>query len=82
MDLIFLKNNINIQKYLVSRYICKCILYLVSGYFFAESIVSVSRYLFKSILQYSAVDAGERGDPSAFVDGDAKGKTSSQSAVC
>ena len=41
MDLIFLKNNINIQKYLVSRY------------FFEESIVSVSRYIFKSILQYS-----------------------------
>ena len=45
MDLIFFKNNINIQKYLVSRY------------FFAESIVSVSRYIFKSILQYSAACA-------------------------
>ena len=54
MDLIFLKNSINIQKYLVSRYICKSILYLVSRYFLAESIVSVSRYIFKSILQYSA----------------------------
>ena len=36
----------------------KSILYLVSRYFFAESIVSVSRYIFESILQYSDFDLG------------------------
>ena len=46
MDLILLKNGINIQKYPVSRYICKSVSYLVSRYFLAESFVSVPRYIF------------------------------------
>ena len=56
MDMIFLKNSINIQKYLVSRYICKSILYLVCHTFLGESIVSVSRYIFKSIFQSSGFE--------------------------
>ena len=53
MDFIILKNGINIEKYPVSRHICKSIMYLVSRYFFEESILSVFIYIFKSIFQHS-----------------------------
>ena len=46
MDLIFFKNSINIQKYLVSRYICKSILYLdtflqIVSYLYLDTFLKV-----------------------------------------
>ena len=55
MDLILLKNSINIQKYLVSRYICKSILYLDTfwqkvSYLYLDTFLKVSCNTLTSII--------------------------------